>query len=154
MPLSDDNHYYFANKKKFGIPTIGEYWVDGKHFECGRNDCLTLYDNGRGHFQYHTNWYWASLQTHDNNSIIALNFGDGIGIERKNPSFYEDFISVNGKVYKLDQTEFSYDPDDLMKEHRFFTVSERVFKDRWCNMTFTPLGVAKDGIHLGVIGMI
>lgn len=154
MPLQDDNQYYFANKKKFGIPTRGEYWVDGQQLICGNNDCLTLYDNGRGHFHYHTNWYWASMQTRIGETIVALNFGDGIGVEKSNPSFYEDFISINGSVFKLDQTVITYDEKDFMKGHIFVTAGERVFKERYCNMTFTPLGVAKDGLHLGVIGMI
>ena len=72
---------------------------------------MTLYDNGRAHFTYHTNWFWASFTYHNKhiNKDISINFGDGIGYdytpELKSQRFYEDFINIDGKLFKLDQTD-------------------------------------------------
>ncbi len=83
--------------------------------------------------------------------------GDGIGNEYENKTnkFYEDFLNVNGFLIKLDQTDIKFDEKDFMKVHEFNTVKEeyRVYKNRECNLTFTPVGTAKDGLHLAVAGM-
>ena len=156
MPLSNDRHLYFVNKKKFGIPTVGEIYFKGKLNPCENNRCLTLYDIGRGHFQYHTNWFWASFSTRIGDKTVSLNFGDGIGHEYENKTkFYEDFLNIDGKQVKLDQTDLEYDEKDFMKVHTFTTVKEelRVYQNRSCSITFTPVGTAKDGVHLAVAGM-
>jgi len=42
-----------------------------------------------------------------------------------------------------------------MKTHTFTTVPEaqRVYPGRSCSLTFTPVGTAKDGVHIAVAGM-
>ena len=65
---------------------MGHYLYGGRNFDCHDDQsCLLLYDNGRGIFDYHTNWIWAALETkaEDKNGfnlIFGLNLGDGIGI--------------------------------------------------------------------------
>lgn len=68
------------NNKKFGLPITGEYSIGDKTYKCDVGKCIGLYDIGRGHFTYHTNWFWASLTYYlPDNRTFALNFGDGIG---------------------------------------------------------------------------
>ena len=128
MPLTEDKQLYFANKKKFGIKTIGDYEYEGRKYTCDEEDhCLTLYDNGRAHFPYHTNWYWASFTSYipKLNKVISLNMGDGIGIDYNsttNEKFYEDFLNVDGKLKKLDQTVISYNESDFMQTYTFKTL--------------------------------
>ena len=52
--------------------------------------------------------------------------GEGIGVEFENKSekFYEDFITIGGKHYKLDQTLIDFDRDDLLKTHTFKTIPD------------------------------
>jgi hypothetical protein len=63
-----------------------------------------LYDQARGHFNYHTNWFWASMVTYlDDGTVFSLNMGDGLGVENKNKDkAYEDFIMINGTHFKID----------------------------------------------------
>ena len=84
--------------------------------------------------------------------------GDGIGTEytpeNKQDKFYEDFINIEGKLIKLDQTDIEYDDKDMLKTHRFKTISDnRVFKNRSCDFTFEPTGLAKDGLHIIILGI-
>jgi hypothetical protein len=73
------------NNKKFGLPTFGDYKFKGETKNCKEGDCLTLYDIGRGHFTFHTNWFWASFTAYlpKTNRILSINLGDGIGTEYK-----------------------------------------------------------------------
>ena len=159
MPLTNEKELYFINSKKFGIETTGTYTFKGLTNTCSptNKQCLALFDIGRGHFTYHTTWYWASTATYlPDGRSFALNMGDGIGIQHDNTKdkFYEDFVVVDGKHFKLDQTRIEFDPSDYTKVHTFKTLESelRVFKDRKCNLTFEPIGTAKDGVDLSVIG--
>ena len=82
----------------------GTYSVNGQKFECRDKKCIGLYDNGRGHFTYHTAWFWANLVFYlPDGRRFGLNFGDGIGVQReKNDKAMEDFVTIEGKYYKLD----------------------------------------------------
>ena len=79
-------------------------------------ECIALYDFGRGHFTYHTNWYWAALAMYipGTNRTFALNMGEGLGHEfHTKDKAYEDFAVLDGKLYKLGQTRLTYDRKDL-----------------------------------------
>ena len=162
MPLSQDRKLYFANKKKFGIHATGNYEYDGKRYKCDdskENKCLALYDNGRAHFPYSTNWYWASFTGYVESlgKTLSLNLGDGIG-NNFNPydsqKFYEDFLTIDGKFIKLDQTELIYNDDNLMETHLFKTERKNMaFPSRYCDLKFEPLGTAKDGAHAILVGI-
>ncbi|CDW71221.1 UNKNOWN [Stylonychia lemnae] len=160
MPLTDDKQSYFANSKKFGIKAEGQYTYGGQTHQCKTEDhCLALYDNGRAQFTYHTNWFWASFTYHNSqlNKDISINFGDGIGTDYNpsdNQKFYEDFINIEGEMIKLDQTDIEYSEQDMMQTHKFKTTTiNKAFKNRSCDLMFEPTGVAKDGIHIIVLGI-
>jgi hypothetical protein len=59
IPLSNDKTNYYSNLKKAGIPTIGSYVWNGKKFNCEKNDCLMMMDNGRGHQNYGVAYFWV-----------------------------------------------------------------------------------------------
>jgi hypothetical protein len=69
-----------------------------------------LYDNGRGHFNYLTSWFWAALMTVlPNGKVLSVNMGDGLGAQfHDDDKSYEDFLTYDGKIYMLDQTEMNY----------------------------------------------
>ena len=107
--LNDENTLYFVANKQFGLPLIGEYSIKNESFKCDEkeNKCLTLIDNGRGHFTYHTSWIWAAFNTYlnDNKTIISMNIEDGMGTDLSSNNRSEgDFVVINGTLYKLDQT--------------------------------------------------
>jgi hypothetical protein len=117
-----------------GIPMEGEYTWNGVTKKCEKYECIGLYDIGRGVYSYHTNWFWATVMTYvkeenGRTRTFALNFGDGIGTEYKTKDkSYEDFVIIDGKHYKLDQTRMNYSADDYTKTHTFKTIgSDKVF---------------------------
>ena len=75
--------------------------------------------------------------------------GDGLGNQYHTiDKAYEDFAVIDGKFYKLGQTKITYDKDDYTKEHTFtISDSNNIFKGRYCNLTFKPLGTVKDGLN-------
>lgn len=69
--------------------------------------------------------------------------GEGIGVDfnQTNDKFYEDFINLNGKLLKLDQTRLTLGADGkgtIADTHHFQTISSksRVFKERSCKLDF------------------
>ncbi|CDW84455.1 UNKNOWN [Stylonychia lemnae] len=163
MPLSDDMLHYFTTKKTYGILTDGSYKYQDKEYQCNSSnkDCLTLYDNARGHLLYDTKWIWAIMNAYlpEYDMIVAFNFQDGIG-SSFNPDdgnkFMEDFVLINGKHYKIDQVQIEYEESNIMQPQTFSTIKDlnlKIFKNRECQVKFTPLGVAEDGIHLIVYGI-
>ena len=104
LPLDNDGNLYLFDHKKFGLPTLGTYSFKGKTYTCSEGECLTNYDEGRGHLSYHTNWFWASFATYlPDGRTFALDLGDGLGEEfTSKQKAYEDFAIIDGKHYKLD----------------------------------------------------
>ena len=157
MALSDKEKHFFADSKKFAFGIRGTYQVNGKNYQCGPKECIGFYDIGRGAFTYNTAWYWANLVFYlPDGRRFGLNFGDGIGVNReKNDKAMEDFVIIEGKHYKLDQTESCFDNYNFKKEHAFQTVADRkYFPNRKCSVTFTPIGNARDGYHLFYLGFV
>jgi hypothetical protein len=67
-------------------------------------------DAFRSHFSYGETWIWASLQTKlPDGRIFALSLQDGLaaGVNNKDRAT-EDAASIDGKVTKLGQTEFTF----------------------------------------------
>ena len=124
--------------------TEGSYTIDGIMQTCSDvNPCLIQEDIARGHFQYITSWYWASMQTIlPDGRRFAANFGDGIARELNDRKYSasEDCLWVDGKHFKLDTTRLVYDQNDFMAPKRLYTISEdKRFNSRNCTLDFTPV---------------
>ena len=92
------------NSKTFSIPVIGEYKIGTQTYKCKEGECIALYDVGRGHFTYHTTWYWATTAFYlPDKRSFSFNFGDGIGSQYETTEkALEDFVMIDGKHFKLD----------------------------------------------------
>jgi hypothetical protein len=122
-------------------------------------------DVGRGRFNYHTSWIWGSLMIAlpETGEIFALNIIIGFGKLNHKPeeSFSEDFIMLNGKHYKLDQTvllEYSPEmPHNSMHYFRTIDAKDRVFTKRGCDLRFEPFTVGsqpREGRHYTFLSFI
>jgi hypothetical protein len=86
-----------------------------------------------------------------------LSLGDGLGSEFKSlDKASEDFLTIDGKLYKLDVTEMKYSKDDYSKPKSIKTASEseqykKVFKDRHCEFKFKSVGQVEEGVNAGII---
>ena len=128
-PLSSDKQNYFVSKKQLPKNVIGEYNYQSKRYTCKqdyKNDCMAFIDNGRGQFNYHTNFYWAvAMSALPDGKFFGFSLGEGntpddVDHER----FTEDYISFDGKVYKMDQTLIKFNPDNLDEEIKLETIKE------------------------------
>lgn len=80
---------------------------------------------------------------------------DGIGAGyTKTDRASEDFVTLGGKVYKLDQSELVYDKGDYMKPHQVksSTKSKR-FDTAHCQFDFEPTGAFDEGVNLLVFAL-
>ena len=70
--------------------------------------------------------------------IMMINMGDGINarFDSKDKSS-NDFIMVEGKVYRLDVTHMDYNKEDLGGKRKLYTAKgERAFKKNECVLEF------------------
>ena len=102
-------------------------------------------DSGRGRFNYHTSWVWATFLTTlpDTQEVFTVNliFGFGDNDYKPEKKFSEDFMTLDGKHYKLDQSQLlDFVPGDQKQVHFFRTnnVEDRIFPKRGCDLQFTP----------------
>jgi len=77
---------------------------------------------------------------------------DGIGADVSTKErASEDAASIDGKVTKLGQTEFTF-TSDMMAEKKLNTVRDtRFWPQRNCQLTFVPAYKNKQGINLVLI---
>ena len=90
-------------------------------------------------------------------TILSFSLADGIGSEyHTNDKATEDFMTVNGKHYKLDVTDLQYDKDNYMnkkvlKTKEGDTFNKKVFPERKCEVEFVPIGKHEEGNNFVVI---
>lgn len=100
--------------KKIAVPFVGptSYTYKGEKYTCEEHaSCLVSGDAFRAHFAYGEAFVFATFQTKlPDGTILGIAMQDGIGADHSDDDrATEDFITVNGKAYKLDQTEFKFD---------------------------------------------
>lgn len=157
QPLTDDKTTYLINVKKGARPLKGFYKFKGKQYDCNETlaNCLTLYDVGRGYANYGGAYFWANVQTVlEDGTLFMMNLGDGIGSEYHSyDKASEDHLVVDGQIFKLDVTEMEYSKEDYMKEKKLKTAtsvnkySKKKFPERYCDVTFTPLGQINEAVN-------
>ena len=109
MPLNEAGSHYYVNNKANGVPITGTYSFEGKDYVClydFSSRCHALMDSGRGRFNYHTSWVWGTLLTTipESHEVFTLNmiYGFGGAPQSQEKKFSEDFLTIDGKHYKLD----------------------------------------------------
>lgn len=73
---------------------------------------------------------------------------DGLGADHSSDDrATEDFITVNGNAFKMDQTEFKFDSWKLGKQPETMKTLVKKFPKHHCDLTFTPQSSAKAGFN-------
>jgi Protein of unknown function (DUF2804) len=146
--LNSDGSHYYVNNKANGVPITGTYSFEGKDYAClyePSQRCHALMDSGRGRFNYYTSWVWGTLLTTLPGSLevftMNLLYGFGGSTLKPDENFSEDFLTLDGKHYKLDQSQLiDFIPGDRKQVHYFRTINveDRVYPRRGCDLQFTP----------------
>jgi hypothetical protein len=117
------NRFYF-NRKINCIQVDG--WVEfgGERFEVSSKDSLANLDWGRGMWPYQSFWVWASASGFlPDGRTLGLNLGFGFGDTSRAT---ENAIILNGRLHKLGEVHFDYDPTDFMRPWELSTRDDRL----------------------------
>lgn len=141
IPIPSKRFYY--NRKINCMPAQGYIQYGAIQEELHHENCLGSLDWGRGVWQYRSFWNWASASGHmSDGKTIGLNLGKGFGDLSKAT---ENCIIYDGRIHKLDQVGFNYDPKDYMKPWIFRDNDGRL------DITFTPFKERVATTNLAVI---
>jgi len=113
----------------------GTLTQDGITHTCN-NNCLLSEESYKAHMQYPTNFFFALVQTVlEDGRTLGISFGDGIGTHQYFKVSNDDFLTLDGKIYKLDTTRMK-----LNEGRRFFQSVAREIDNvtARCLVWFTP----------------
>ena len=58
----------------------------------------------------------------------------------------EDFVAIDGKLFKLDQTSVSFDNSDYLQPKTLKTRPNH-FPERHCDLVYTPAYMSNEGVN-------
>ena len=128
IPIEGRRFYY--NRKINCMPAEGRIKYGEIEETLDPRTCLGSLDWGRGVWQYSSFWNWASASGYlPDGRTLGLNLGCGFG---DLSAATENCAVLDGRVHKLDQVTFDYDPKNF---HRPW-----IFKDNQgrLDLVFTP----------------
>ena len=128
IPIQDRRFYY--NRKINCLPVEGWVTYGGERAELGPLTCLGNLDWGRGVWAYNSFWVWASASGFlADRRALGLNLGYGFG---DTSAATENAIILDGRVHKLGQVDFHYDPGNFKAPWTMTSPDGRL------DLTFTP----------------
>lgn len=128
IPIPGNRFYY--NRKVNCLPAAGWLQIGDQRTELRPEACLGNLDWGRGVWQYRSFWVWASASGFlPDGRTIGLNLGYGFG---DTSAATENTLTLAGRIHKLGQVDFSYDPADYRRPWRMTALDGRL------DLTFTP----------------
>ncbi len=111
IPIPGKRFYY--NRKINCLPAEGWVEYQGRRFEVRPTGCLGNLDWGRGVWEYRSFWVWASASAFlPDGRTLGLNLGFGFG---DTSAATENAIILNGRLHKLGEVRFNYDPANFMR---------------------------------------
>jgi hypothetical protein len=128
IPIPGQRFYF--NRKVNCMPAEG--WIEhaGRRTELRPGDALGNLDWGRGVWEYRSFWVWASASGFlPDGCTVGLNLGYGFG---DTSAATENALVLAGRIHKLGQVDFSYDPSDFKRPWRMVAPGGRL------DLTFTP----------------
>ncbi len=129
IPIGRKRFYY--NRKVNCMPAEG--WIEhgGQRIELRPNETLGNLDWGRGVWEYRSFWVWASASGFlQDGRTVGLNMGFGFG---DTSAATENALILNGRIHKLAQVNFGYDPRHFKRPWQMTSPDGRV------NLEFVPL---------------
>ncbi len=115
IPIGQKRFYY--NRKINAMPATGWIQSGDTRQELHANDCCGSLDWGRGVWEYHGFWNWASTSGFlPDGRKVGLNLGCGFG---DLSAATENALILNGRIHKLDQVTFAYDPRNYSAPWKF-----------------------------------
>ena len=141
IPIRGSRFYY--NRKVNCIPANGWLQIGDERTAIAPETSLGNLDWGRGVWEYRSFWVWASASGFlPDNRTVGLNLGFGFG---DTSAATENTLILNGRVHKLGQVDFTYEPADFMHPWRMVAPDGRL------DLEFVPFLERKAQTNLLVI---
>lgn len=113
----------------------GTLTQDGITHTCN-NNCLLSEDSFKAHMRYPTKLFFALIQTYlPDGRSLGISLGDGIGTHQQYKLSNDDFLTLDGKIYKLDTTRLLEDGNKLYFESVAREIDNVTAR---CLVWFTP----------------
>lgn len=146
IPIGKRRFYY--NHKVNCLPAKGYLQYGDVYQELHPEDSLASLDWGRGVWEYRSFWNWASASGFlPDGRTVGLNLGAGFG---DTSAATENCLILDGKIHKLGQVTFDYDPNDYDKTWHFRDDQERLqldFQPYTGRLARTNLGIIFSEVH-------
>jgi hypothetical protein len=146
IPIGKQRFYY--NRKINCLRAQGSINYAGVVENLSPENSIGSLDWGRGVWEYRSFWNWASASGFlADGQTVGLNLGCGFG---NLSAATENCLVLNGKLHKLDQVKFNYDPGKFMNPWKFTDSEGRLdldfvpFKER---VATTKLGIIDSEVH-------
>jgi hypothetical protein len=108
IPFALNRFYY--NRKINCMPAEGSIVLGEEKIHLKPDACLGNFDWGRGIWPYASFWVWASASGFlPDRRTVGLNLGFGFGDTSRAT---ENAVVLEGRIHKLSQVDFSYQPAD------------------------------------------
>ena len=121
---------FYWNRKINCMPAEGLLHLGALREEIFPTQSLGSMDWGRGVWEYRSFWNWASASGFlPDGRRVGLNLGRGFG---DTSAATENALILDGKIHKLGEVAFDYDPHDYLKPWRLTGAGRRL------DLTFTP----------------
>lgn len=128
IPIGEKRFYY--NRKVNCLPADGYLNYGELREEIDPGESLGSLDWGRGVWEYSSFWNWASASGFlPDGRTIGLNLGTGFG---DTSHATENCLVLDGRIHKLVDVKFEYDPDDYASPWAFRDTGGRI------NLDFIP----------------
>ena len=128
IPIGEKRFYY--NHKVNCLPAKGYLQYGDVREEINPGESLGSLDWGRGVWEYSSFWNWASTSGFlPDGRTIGLNLGTGFG---DTSAATENCLILDGRIHKLDEVKFNYDPHDYSSPWEFTDADGRL------HLEFTP----------------
>jgi hypothetical protein len=122
IPIRGNRFYY--NRKVNCIPANGWLQIGDERTTIAPETCLGNLDWGRGVWEYRSFWVWASASGFlPDGRTVGLNLGFGFG---DTSAATENTLILAGRIHKLGQVDFTYDPADFMRPWRMASPDGRL----------------------------
>lgn len=119
----DEKRFYY-NRKVNCLPAEGWIRRGSREYSLDARTCLGGLDWGRGVWPYKSFWNWASASAYlPDGRALGLNMGEGFGDLSHTT---ENCFILDGRVHKLENIPYQYDPSDYMKPWRFVSSDGRL----------------------------
>ncbi len=133
---------FYYNRKINGMSASGFVKVGNKEYSFRQETSSGGLDWGRGAWTYRNRWFWGSAGGRVNDKPFGINLG--YGFSDRSPAS-ENLLFYDGKVHKLGDVHFEYNPSNYMAPWQMLDDDMRL------NLSFVPIVDRFSSVNLALI---